>query len=117
MKALAVLSSLLAPAAAVAIDSELSYDGHRVFRVRIADDGSHVRGVIDKLQLTTWQPPSRKGAFADIQVAPRQLEEFHKAMDGQDLTTMHDDLGKSIKREGTFMTYAGTLSNAAKGVS
>ncbi|KAG8416118.1 hypothetical protein J3459_013780 [Metarhizium acridum] len=111
MKALVVLSSFLAPAAAVAVDSTVSYDGHKVFRVPVADDGSLIQGVIDRLQLSPWQPPTRKGAFADIQVAPSQLEEFQKAMQGQDLITMHDDLGKSITQEGTFMTYAAGSAN------
>lgn len=109
MKTLAILPSLLASVVALAVESQVSYDGHKVFRVPVLDDGSHIKNVIDKLNVITWQPPTRKGAFADVQVAPSQLDAFHKAMKGQELITMHEDLGKSVAEEGAFHTYAGTF--------
>lgn len=111
MKTLALLPSLVASVVALAVEPKLSYDGHKVFRVPVLDDGSHIKGVINKLNVITWQPPTRKGAFADVQVAPSQLDAFHKAMNGQEIITMHEDLGKSITEEGTFHTYAGTLTS------
>lgn len=107
MKTAALLFALVTTASAAAIESAVSYDGHKVFRIPVTDDGSHIKSVINKLKLDVWQPPSRKGAFADIQVAPSQLKDFHKAMEGQELITMHDDLGSSISRESTFEVYAG----------
>ena len=109
MKAVLALSVLLASASAAAVHGSVNYDGHKVFRVPVTDDGSHIKSVIDKLKLEVWQPPSKKGAFADIQVSPEQLDDFTKVMDGHELITMHDDLGKSIAHEGTFETYAGRI--------
>lgn len=88
-------------------ESPVSYDGHKVFRVPIVDDGTHIQSLIDHLNLNVWQPPSKKGAFADIQVAPGQLAAFENAMKGRSFEIMHEDLGDSIAREGTIQAYAG----------
>lgn len=107
MKTAAIQSLFIALAAAAAVQPKVSYDGHKVFRVPVVDDGSHVKSVLDKLNIHAWQQPSRKGAFADIQVAPKELDAFYKAMQGQQLTVMHEDLGQSIAQEGTYQSYAG----------
>ncbi|KAK2603613.1 hypothetical protein QQS21_004194 [Conoideocrella luteorostrata] len=112
MRATTIVASFLGTASAVAIRSKPSYDGHMVFRVPVTDDGSHIRGIVDKLNLITWQPPSKKGAFADIQVSPTQLESFQNAMKDYKVITMHEDLGKSIQSESTFHTYAAGSANS-----
>ncbi|KAJ6781181.1 hypothetical protein PWT90_05958 [Aphanocladium album] len=100
-------------AAAVATPPQkVSYDGHKVFRVPVTDDGSFLRGVIDKLDVSTWQPPSKKGAFADIHVPPHSLKAFQDALQGHELITMHNDLGESIRKEGEFQTYAAGAANS-----
>ncbi|OAA34208.1 carboxypeptidase [Metarhizium rileyi] len=111
MKSLTHLFPFLVPVAALAVESAVSYYGHQVFRVPVTDDGSHIQSVIDKLKVNIWQPPTRKGAFADVQVAPSQLEDFRKAMEGHQLITMHEDLGKSILEEGTYKVYAAGSAN------
>lgn len=112
MKALVVLSTLVACGSARAVESKVSYDGYKVFRVPVVDDGSHIQSVMDTLKVISWQPPTRKGAFADIQVAPSQLEAFNKAMQGHEVITMHENLGNSIAEEGTFHAYAGMYETA-----
>ncbi|KAK2616658.1 hypothetical protein QQS21_000481 [Conoideocrella luteorostrata] len=112
MKAVAALSSLLAAAAAVSAETPVSYDGHKVFRIPVLDDGSHIQKLVDQLHLEVWQPPSKKGAFADIQVAPDQLIAFEKAMEGRRLEVMHENLGDSIAEESTFQTYAEGSANS-----
>jgi hypothetical protein len=74
-----------------------------------------MKQVIEKLNVITWQPPTRKGAFADIQVAPDQLQDFLAEMQGHELTTMHDDLGKSIREEGAYKIYASTSASLSNG--
>ncbi|QUC22950.1 uncharacterized protein UV8b_07191 [Ustilaginoidea virens] len=111
MKVALLVASLLSTTAAGAVRPKASYDGHKVFRVPVADDGSNIRSVIKKLGLVTWKPPGRKGAFADIQVPPAQLDSFHDSMKGHQLITMHDDLGKSIEREGAFQAYSAGSAN------
>jgi hypothetical protein len=106
MKALAFFAFMLATSAAKPVDGRVSYVGHKVFRVPVLDDGTHVQALIDRLNLNVWQPPSKKGAFADIQVAPGQLAAFKKAMQGHRYETMHEDLDESIASEGVFQAYA-----------
>lgn len=108
MKAAFVQPLLLTLAAAASVPQPVSYDGHKVFRVPVHDDGTFLNSVLDKLDVSVWQPPTKKGAFADIQVAPHMLKSFHDAMDGHELITMHNDLGDSVKKESTYETYAGT---------
>lgn len=105
MKFLAFLP--LAAAVATAPQS-VSYDGHKVFRVPVTDDGSFLRSVIAKLDVSTWQPPSKKGAFADIHVPPHALKPFEQALQGHEVITMHEDLGQSIRDEGAYQVYAGS---------
>lgn len=107
MKAVALLASVLATAAALPAEGPVSYDGHKVFRIPVMDDGTQIQSLVDRLNLNTWQPPSKKGAFADVQVAPSQLAAFERAMKGRTYEIMHENLGKSIADEGVFQTYAG----------
>ncbi|TQV93843.1 carboxypeptidase A1 precursor [Cordyceps javanica] len=93
-------------AAAATVQQAVSYDGHKVFRVPVTDDGSYLRSVLDKLEVSTWQPPAKKGAFADIQVPPQSLKLFEEALKGHEIITMHEDLGESIRNEGAFQVYA-----------
>ncbi|ODA83571.1 hypothetical protein RJ55_02085 [Drechmeria coniospora] len=108
MKSIAVLSALLAGVSAVAVPgapTTVSYEGYKVFRVQVGTKSQHVNDVIAKLGLSTWQPPSRKGAFADIEVPPSKLAAFRREMKGMDMVAMHEDLGSSIADEGAFQTY------------
>lgn len=101
---------LAALAVAASVPQSVSYDGHKVFRVPVHDDGAYLQSVVDKLDVSVWQPPSKKGAFADIQVAPHLVKAFEAAMSGHELITMHDDLGQSVKEESAFPIYAGTMN-------
>ncbi|KAG5930356.1 hypothetical protein E4U42_001871 [Claviceps africana] len=107
--ALAASASALAAAGAGA-----PYLGHRVYRVPVTDaqDGAHIRDVIDRLGLEVWQPPTRKGSFADVQVPPGRVEAFREAMGHREVRTMHEDLGASIRKETAFEVYAAGSANA-----
>ncbi|KJZ70245.1 hypothetical protein HIM_10359 [Hirsutella minnesotensis 3608] len=113
MKSFTVLSSLLAAALAAVMPTptRISYDGYKVFRVPVRTQTSHVNDVVEKLGLSFWQPASRKGAFADIQVPPGQLDAFHREMQGLELITMHEDLGKAIAAETAYEIYADGSAN------
>ncbi|OAA72837.1 carboxypeptidase A1 precursor [Akanthomyces lecanii RCEF 1005] len=105
--------ALLPLAAAVAtVPQSVSYDGHKVFRVPVTDDGSFLRSLIAKLDVSTWQPPSKKGAFADIHVPPHALKPFEQALQGHEVVTMHEDLGESIRNEGAYQVYAAGAPNS-----
>ena len=109
MKSLAVLSSFLAAASAGVVSptpTKVSYDGHKVFRVQVGAKPQRVSDIISKLDLNVWQPPSRKGAFADIEVAPDKLDAFHREVQGLRVETMHENLGQSIADEAGFEAYA-----------
>lgn len=88
--------------------TRVSYDGFKVFRVPVGGSAQRVNDVVARLGLDVWQPASRKGAFADIEVPPAKLDNFGRAMAGLELLTMHDDLGRSIADEASFDVYAGT---------
>ncbi|KAG6015510.1 hypothetical protein E4U43_005169 [Claviceps pusilla] len=116
MKLLLLAAAILVASAASAsatAGSKPSYNGHRVYRLHVTDeqDGAHIQDIIDKLSLVTWQPPSKKGAFADMQVPPDQLDAFHEAMKHRELITMHEDLGASIRSEAAFETYTAGYAN------
>ncbi|KAF5131381.1 Metallocarboxypeptidase A-like protein [Metarhizium anisopliae] len=113
MRVVAFFAGLVATAATMPAESPVSYDGYKVFRVPVVDDGTHIQSLIDHLNLNVWQPPSKKGAFADIQVAPSQLAAFENAMKGRSFEIMHEDLGDSIAREGTIQAYAAGSANAS----
>ncbi|TWU74871.1 hypothetical protein ED733_002758 [Metarhizium rileyi] len=114
MKAIIFFASLLARAATKPAESFVSYYGHKVFRVPVMDDGTHIQSLVDRLNLNVWQPPSKKGAFADVQVSPSQLEVFGKAMHGRSFEILHEDLGESIAREGAAVhTYTVGSANAS----
>ncbi|KAK4090558.1 hypothetical protein Purlil1_5230 [Purpureocillium lilacinum] len=115
MKSLAALSTLLAVTAAAVpqpTPTKASYDGHKVFRVMVGSKPQRVSDVVDRLGLSFWQHPTRKGAFADIEVPPARVDEFRQEMEGLELITMHEDLGKSIADEGAFHIYAEGSANS-----
>ncbi|KAM3550405.1 hypothetical protein MY1884_008268 [Beauveria asiatica] len=107
-----LLAFLPFAAAAATVPQSVSYDGHKVFRVPVTDDGSFLRSVLDKLDVSIWQPPSKKGAFADIHVPPHSLAPFEQALEGHEVITMHQDLGESIRNEGTYQVYAPGAPNS-----
>lgn len=115
MKPLFLAAAALVAITASALDaaaSNPSYHGHKVFRIPVADeeDGLLMQNLVDKLGLAVWQPPSKKGAFADMQVPADQLRAFGKAMEHRNVIIMHEDLGKSIRNESKFHDYAGKSS-------
>ncbi|PHH93354.1 hypothetical protein CDD83_5908 [Cordyceps sp. RAO-2017] len=113
MKSLLVLPSLLAAvsAAVTPTPTQVSFDGYKVFRVPVRTQVQRVNEVVEKLDLSFWQPASRKGAFADIQVPPNKVDDFRHAMEGLELITMHEDLGKSIAEEAVFEAYVEGSAN------
>ncbi|KAG6130276.1 hypothetical protein E4U35_002016 [Claviceps purpurea] len=118
MKPLFLAAAALVAITASALDaaaSNPSYHGHKVFRIPVADeeDGLLMQNLVDKLGLAVWQPPSKKGAFADMQVPADQLRAFGKAMEHRNVIIMHEDLGKSIRNESKFHDYAAGSANSS----
>lgn len=48
----------------------VSYSGYKVFRVPVGAQVQYVNAAVARLGLNMWQPVSRKGAFADVEVPP-----------------------------------------------
>ncbi|KAF4596022.1 carboxypeptidase [Ophiocordyceps camponoti-floridani] len=113
MRSLTILSCLLAGAAwaGVVAPAPTSFDGYKVFRVPVGARTQRVNSVVDEMGLRFWQPASRKGAFADVEVPPAKVDAFRQAMKGFDLIVMHEDLGRSMVSEGTFGVYADGSAN------
>ncbi|PHH62611.1 hypothetical protein CDD81_6845 [Ophiocordyceps australis] len=117
LKTLSACLTLLAAAATAAPtdtpEDAVSYNGFKVFRVPVQGDPQRINDVASQLNLTFWQPASRKGAFADIEVPPAMVDAFNKEMetDGTQVTVMHEDLGQSISDEATFGVYADGSAN------
>jgi hypothetical protein len=102
-------SGLLAVASAAAVESSQrkSYDGYKVFRLKVGEDVAKVNNIIDTLGLTTWKGKPRVGVPADIVVPPSQVDAFEAQIAGMEAVTMHEDLGASIADESNFSVYAG----------
>ncbi|KAK3309410.1 carboxypeptidase A2 [Chaetomium strumarium] len=106
-------SGLLAVASAAAVESSQrkSYDGYKVFRLKVGEDVAKVNNIIDTLGLTTWKGKPRVGAAADIVVPPSQVDAFEAEIKGMEAVTMHEDLGASIADESNFSVYAAGSAN------
>ena len=80
----------------------VSYDGVKVFRIQLddsAEQAAQLRAVIDRLQLETWSQVVKPAHRVDVVVEPAQLAAFAAGVSGIPYTTMHDDLGASIRAE------------------
>ena len=80
----------------------VSYDGVKVFRIQLddsAEQAAQLRAVIDRLQLETWSHVVKPAHRVDVVVEPAQLAAFAAGVSGIPYTTMHDDLGASIRAE------------------
>ncbi|RDA94946.1 hypothetical protein CP533_0159 [Ophiocordyceps camponoti-saundersi (nom. inval.)] len=113
MKSSVMLPFLLTVAATLAAAAKMSYDGVKVYRVPVGA-GAQVRrvnSIAEDLGLDFWQPANRKGVFADIQVPPAKVEGFLKGMKGFEVDVLHEDLGKSVEKEGAFDVYADGSAN------
>lgn len=106
MKFLAPLLATLGLASAAAVNSKVTYDGWKVYRVTVGDDSSKLSSVMSKLQLSTWKGKVGHSSVVDIPVPPLQTLEFESGINGYSSLVMHEDLGASIAQEEVFETYA-----------
>lgn len=100
----------LSSAAAVQPSGSKSYEGYKVFRLRVGEDVAKVNSVIDGLGLATWKK-IRPGGLADIVVPPSQVDAFEAQVTDLETVTMHQDLGASIAEESSFSVYAAGSAN------
>lgn len=108
MYSLAVLATVLTAALGATIPNKpVSYDGHKVFRVSAGKNPEKIASVVDKLKLDAWSFPKTPNSKADVVVPPAKLSEFEELISGFTSEVMHEDLGTSISKEGTFSAYAG----------
>ncbi|KAF2438513.1 carboxypeptidase A1 precursor [Karstenula rhodostoma CBS 690.94] len=113
MKFLAPLLATFGLASAAAVNSKVSYDGWKVYRVTVGDDSSKLSSVMNKLQLSTWKGKVGHSSVVDIPVPPLQTLQFESGIQGYSSLVMHEDLGASIAQEEIFETYASDFSIAA----
>jgi len=108
--ALSLASLGLASAAAVqnkaTVNTKVSYDGWKVFRVTVGQDKATLSSVMDKLQLQTWKGKVATSDVVDVAVPPVHVSEFEAATERFKTTVMHEDLGASIAQEEVFEAYA-----------
>jgi|SRR3569833_67328 len=115
IEGIASLSCFLAVAIAAALrEQKVSYDGYKVVRVSVGDELSHINDIVAELGLTTWKGAPKANSPADIVVPPAQVAAFHSRIDGLEAVTMHEDLGASMKAEGSYESYAGTKQSPAR---
>jgi hypothetical protein len=106
MKFLAISLATLGLASAAAVDSNVSYDGWKVYRVTVGDNKAKLSSVMNKLQLSTWKGKVATSTVVDVPVPPAHTLEFEAAIQGYSSLLMHEDLGASIAGEEVFETYA-----------
>lgn len=107
MKFFAISSAILGLASAAAVQSKVSYDGWKVYRVTVGDDSAKLESVISKLQLSPWKGKNvAASSVVDVPVPPAQILEFESGIQGYSNLVMHEDLGASIAGEEVFETYA-----------
>jgi len=125
MKSLAVALALASSVLGVSIAADYTsrYDGIKVLRVPTVDKVDAFDELIDSLSLQRWkgtrqhidvEVPADK--YDDFLAAANSLYRNSTAAEGVEVTTMHDDLGASIREEtaglfdepvyvGTYTTY------------
>ena len=106
MKFLALSLATLGLVSAAAVDSKVSYDGWKVYRVTVGENKAQLSSVIDKLQLSPWKGKAATSNVVDVPVPPAHVKEFEAATQGYKTFVMHKDLGASIAGEEVFETYA-----------
>jgi hypothetical protein len=88
-------------------EKPVSYDGHKVLRVELGASEAQAKKVemlINKLGLDTWTHKIAPSRNVDVHVEPEKLDAFVKGLSGIPYSTMHEDLGASIREESESMT-------------
>ena len=106
MKFLALSLATLGLASAAAVDSKVSYDGWKVYRITVGENKAKLSSVLEKFQLNTWKGKVATSTVVDVPVPPAHVLEFEAATQGYNSLVMHQDLGASIAGEEVFETYA-----------
>jgi hypothetical protein len=87
--------AIIVSALVTAADIPISYDGYQVVRVNTTGGAQPVKDKLAGLTYTKWDLDASR--HMDIALAPDQLAAFHAL--GLDYSTMHADLGASIRAE------------------
>ncbi|KAF2867355.1 hypothetical protein BDV95DRAFT_598048 [Massariosphaeria phaeospora] len=106
MKVFGATLAFLGLASAASVASPVSYDGWKVYRVKVGDNAAKFSEVVSSLQLETWKGKVGSSAVVDVMVPPSSVSEFEKSADDLNAELMHDDLGLSIADETLFSVYA-----------
>lgn len=101
MKAAAAFATLFAAASASAV----SYDGYKVYRVPVGESADDINALVSRLGLDTWENSGLPGTFADVVVAPDQIEIWEQESAGLGAEVMHEDLGASIAEESAVDSF------------
>ncbi|KFA72564.1 hypothetical protein S40288_06867 [Stachybotrys chartarum IBT 40288] len=101
MKAAAAFATLFAAASASAV----SYDGYKVYRVPVGESADDINALVSRLGLDTWENSGLPGSFADVVVAPDQIEIWEQESAGLGAEVMHEDLGASIAEESAVDSF------------
>lgn len=95
-------SALATPSPPKSQTQSVSYDGVKVLRIQLDDStakAAKVEALIKKLNLETWTDAVKPNHNVDVQVGSADLAKFQSGLAGIPYTTMHEDLGASIRAE------------------
>ncbi|CCX32640.1 hypothetical protein FPQ18DRAFT_312953 [Pyronema domesticum] len=117
--------TLLFAATALALPADTSsqptsYDGYKVIRIQLDDNQAktdQVRAMIQKMDLETWTNGYKPNRLVDVVVEPSKIAAFDSdcGLNGIQYTTMHEDLGKSIREENSNSGDEFHISSTGKG--
>ncbi|CAH0053882.1 unnamed protein product [Clonostachys solani] len=100
MKTLATLGILCSLATA-----KISYDGFKIFRIENPGNAEEFEQSLSNIKSILLSKDPNNEAF-DVAVPPDQLQAARQL--GLELTTLINDLGAVLKKEGPFLTYSAT---------
>ncbi|KAF2650456.1 hypothetical protein K491DRAFT_608767 [Lophiostoma macrostomum CBS 122681] len=111
MRFFALHLASLGLASAAAVNTKVTYDGWKVYRVNVADNAKFSTLVSD-LGLATWKGRPETSDVVDVMVSPSQLEAWGQAAEGLETQVMHDNLGEAVAAEADFPVYAAGIAAA-----
>lgn len=109
MKLLYLTSLLFGVSLAVVVPRKATYDGYQVVRLSVGEQLPKVKGLIEKLALSTWNGGPKENSEVDIVIPADKLADFEASTADFVSTIMHKNLGASIAKEADYPIYAGNV--------
>ncbi|KAI4212342.1 MAG: hypothetical protein LQ351_004912 [Letrouitia transgressa] len=113
MKLLYLTSLLFGVSLAVVVPRKATYDGYQVVRLSVGEQLPKVKGLIEKLALSTWNGGPKENSEVDIVIPADKLADFEASTADFVSTIMHKNLGASIAKEADYPIYAAGSANSS----